>query len=266
MDRAQALKRAANILWTAWQQGEAIRALPPEIRPVSRSEGYQVQAALEGRSSAPLFGWKIAATSVAGQQHIQVGGPIAGRLLRERVHRPGSRLSLAHNRMAVAEPEFAFRLGRNIQPRGKPYAVDEVALAVADLHPAIEIPDSRFADFTQAGEAQIIADNACANDVVVGNAASPGWRDIDLSAHPVIGRVTGAARNYARAGSGRAVLGSPIVALVWLVNELTALGCTLHRDQLIITGACTPPLEVMAGDEVHADFGSLGSVSVSFSE
>lgn len=264
MDRAQALDRAGNILWDAWQQGAAIDALPPDARPLTRSEGYDVQAALERRSSGPLFGWKIAATSVGGQRHIHVDGPIAGRLLRERVRAPGTRLSLVGNRMAVAEPEFAFRMGRDLPPRGVVYTVDEVVSAVAGLHPAIEVPDSRFADFTSAGEAQLIADNACAHEVVIGDAAPPAWRGIDLSTHRVVGRVNGATRSYEREGSGAAVLGGPIVALAWLVNELTSQGWTLQRDQVVITGACIVPLEVLAGDEVLADFGALGSVSVSF--
>ena len=49
-------------------------------------------------------------------------------------------LDLAGNRMRVAEPEFAFRMGRDLAPRDADYSVDEVLAAVATLHPAIEIP------------------------------------------------------------------------------------------------------------------------------
>lgn len=266
MDRPQALAQAAEILWGTWQQGTVIESLPQECRPLTRAEGYRVQSAIEARSSGRLFGWKIAATSVAGQRHIQVDGPIAGRLLRERAHPSGSRLSLAGNRMAVAEPEFAFRMGRDIPSRHQTYTADEVLAAVAHLHPAIEVPDSRFAVFTSAGEAQLIADNACAHEFVLGDAAPQAWRNIDLSTHNVQGRVSGTARSYARQGSGAAVLGSPLVALVWLVNELSSLGITLQCDQVVTTGACTVPLEVEAGDQVIADFGALGAVAVNFSE
>jgi 2-keto-4-pentenoate hydratase len=265
MDRPQALVRAGEILWSAWQQGTVIESLPQASRPLTRAEGYQVQSAVEARSSGPLFGWKIAATSLAGQRHINVDGPIAGRLLRERAHPSGAQLSLARNRMAVAEPEFAFRMGRDIPPRRVPCSVAEVMAAIASLHPAIEVPDSRFADFTLAGEAQIIADNACAHEFVLGNAAPPYWRTADLSTHRVHGRVSGSARSYARDGSGAAVLGDPLAALLWLVNELSSLGITLRRDQVVTTGACTIPLEVKAGDHVLADFGELGAVSASFS-
>lgn len=266
MDRGKALLQAAEILWSEWQQGSVIPYLPDDCRPSTRAEGYQVQAAIEARSAGPLFGWKIAATSPAGQRHINVAGPIAGRLLRERVHASGSPLSLAHNRMAVAEPEFAFRMRRDIPPRKLPYSAGEVLAATASLHPAIEVPDSRFADFTAVGEAQLLADNACAHDFILGDASPHDWRTIDLSQHRVRGQVSGESRSYAREGSGAAVLGNPIDALVWLANELSSLGITLHADQVVTTGACTPPLEVLPGDQVVADFGQLGTVSVTFTD
>ena len=42
---------------------------------------------------------------------------------------------------------------------------------MATLHPAIEIPDSRYDDFTIVGAAQLIADDACAHYFVLGDAA-----------------------------------------------------------------------------------------------
>src|SRR6202020_1426508 len=97
--------------------------------------------------------------SEAGQKHINVEGPMAGRVLPETVIADGGAASMAGNEMRVGEPEFAFRMARDLPPRPSPYAVPEVLEAVATLHPAIEIPDSRFSDFVTAGSAQIIADN-----------------------------------------------------------------------------------------------------------
>ncbi len=59
--------------------------------------------------------------------------------------------------------------------------LDEVLASVATLHPAIEIPDSRYVDFTAVGAAQLIADNACAHQFVLGPAASGSWRSMDLA-------------------------------------------------------------------------------------
>ena len=208
-----------------------------------------------------LAGWKIAATSVPGQRHIGVDGPMAGRLLAERAFRSGAELPLAGNLMRVAEPEFAFGFGRDLAPRAAPYTVAEVLDAVASLHPAIEVPDSRYADFAHAGEPQLIADNACANDLVIAPAAAVPWRTLDLVTHRVSAQVVG---RYVREGRGAAVLGDPRVALTWLVNELSGIGEALRAGQVVITGTCMASLEIQEGDEVRVDFGVLGSVSARF--
>ncbi len=84
--------------------------------------GYAIQAGLEGFSKSPRAGWKIAATSKAGQQHIGVDQPLAGRLFVERLLEPGATTSITRNRMRVAEPEFAFRFAKDIAPRAAAYA------------------------------------------------------------------------------------------------------------------------------------------------
>jgi 2-keto-4-pentenoate hydratase len=259
-------KRASDLLWNAWRDRAVVDSLPDDCRPASRAGGYAVQRHIELRSNTALYGWKIAATSVAGQKHIGVTGPLTGRLLRERVADAGATLSLSGNRMAVAEAEFAFRMGRDLSPRAARYSLAEVMAAIGSLHPSIEVPDSRYADFVTAGEAQLIADNACAHEFVEGPVAPDTWRDMDLAAHTVHATVDGSARRYERSGSGAAVLGDPRDALVWLVNELSSLGIALRAGQMVTTGACIAPLEVVPGDHVRADFGVLGAVDVRFAD
>lgn len=256
----QFLSRAASdLLFAHWRAGTRIAALPPEIAPATRAQGYAIQAHLEAH--APLFGWKIAATSQAGQAHIGVDGPLAGRILADHVYESGATLPWANNYMNVAEAEFAFRMGRDLPPRAAQYSVAEVQEAVATMHPAIEIPDSRFMDFATVGGPALIADNACAHDFVLGPATTADWRAMDLVEHRAIGTVTG---KLERVGIGRNVLGDPRVALAWLANELSAHGLTLRAGQVVTTGTCLIPLPIAPGDEVKMDFGVLGTVSARF--
>jgi 2-keto-4-pentenoate hydratase len=255
------LQAASDTLWEHWQHGRRMSALPEEIRPLTREQGYAIQARLERRSAFPLFGWKIAATSQAGQAHIGIDGPVAGRLLRERVRDGAAQLALGANQMRVAEPEFAFRMARDLCPRAAPYLVEEVLAAVESLHPAIEVPDSRYSDFARVGAPQLIADNACAHEFVLGPAAPADWRSLDLAEHEVSGAVAGKVQ---RAGSGANVLGDPRQALAWLANELSRLNIPLGAGQVITTGTCLAPLAVAPGDRVTADFGKLGHIEVRF--
>lgn len=262
MTDSSLIGQAAALLWDTWQSGQRLRGgLPEHLRPATRADGYAIQALLETRSASPVFGWKIAATSLAGQAHIGVDGPLAGRLLAERAHSDGAVLPLAHNLMRVAECEFAFRMGRTLMPRVATYTREEVLEAVASLHPAIEVPDSRFEAFERVGVAQLLADNACASEFLLGAPTLASWRGMDLVAHPVEARVNGGPPHL---GKGANVLGDPAVALVWLVNELSSLGIALETGQVVITGTCVVPIPVAPGDEVKADFGELGRISVRF--
>jgi len=133
--------------------------------------------------------------------------------------------------------------------------------AVGALHLAIEVPDSRFLDFTIAGTAQLVADNACAHQWMLGPEAPALWRGLDLSAHKVTGTIEG---RLVHEGSGANVLGDPRIALTWQANELSQHGITLRAGQYVTTGTCVVPLPIQAGDRVVADFGVLGSTSLRF--
>jgi 2-keto-4-pentenoate hydratase len=259
LDKNQ-IAAASRSLNDHWRAGTKFGGLEASQRPRDRAEGYAIQAEIERTSDKPLFGWKIAATSEAGQKHINVEGPMAGRILTETVLADGGVASMAGNEMRVGEPEFAFRMAKDLPPRARPYTVQEVLDAVATLHPAIEIPDSRFADFVSAGAAQIIADNACAHLFVLGPPTAANWRALDLvEEKPVI-----TLRGQRYVGHGKNVLGDPRVALAWLANELRELGLTLRAGEVVTTGTCHPPLPIASGDRMEADFGVLGKVSVGF--
>jgi 2-keto-4-pentenoate hydratase len=145
--------------------------------------------------------------------------------------------------------------------RAAAYSVPEVLAAVAALHPAIEVPDSRYADFTRVGAAQLISDVACACWFVLGSATHADWRTIDLAQHGVTAYRNGM---VAGQGSGANVLGDPRVALAWIANELCTYGDGLRAGDVVITGTCVTPVPVAAGDSFNADFGAIGAIEVQF--
>jgi 2-keto-4-pentenoate hydratase len=106
----------------------------------------------EARGAEPLRGWKIAATSTAGQRHIGVDGPLAGRLLAEMVHANGAVLPFGQNRMRVAEVEFAFLMGAELPLRPAPSDTGDVVDGGTALHLVIKVPHARLADFSRVGD------------------------------------------------------------------------------------------------------------------
>ena len=252
---------AAKLIWDCWQNGEKIENFPDHISPKTRKEAYEIQKYYEKLSNFGIVGWKIAATSIEGQNHIGVSGPLAGRILKERVFTPKDKLNFEGNKMAVAEPEFAFKMGKTFKPRKSDYNLEEVMQAVETLHPSIEIPDSRFKNFSLVGELQLIADNACAHQFVIGPSMPDKWKALDISKHIV---TISTSNNCCHKGIGSNVLGDPRIALTWLVNELSKNNITLFAGMIVSTGTCAKPIEIKEGDTVTVDYGILGKMSVTF--
>ena len=252
--------RGGAKLWGAWRDGRQIRALPADCRPRTIEEGYAVQDGLAASAGLAVAGYKIGATNPLVQARFGVDAPFSGRLFADFVGEsplfvPGGRVNFH-----TVEPEFDFVMGASLAPRAAPYTREELRAAVASVHPAIEIPDSRYADWLSMSAADLIADNAIGGPLCLGPAAA-GGRAHDLAAQQVT-----VCRNGERAaeGCGRNVLGDPWNALVWLANRLSARGATLEEGHIVTTGSATDIVQCRPGDTVTADFGPLGSVEVRF--
>jgi 2-keto-4-pentenoate hydratase len=252
--------KAAAFLWHTRIEQRRIEALPDRLRPHSLAEGYAIQDAMVAIAAQPVSGWKIAATSKAGQEHIGVTEPLAGRLFKSFILPDGAQLPAAPLHMAVIEAEFAFRMGRDLPPRGAAYDQAEVCSAVAALHLAIEVPDARFERFAEIGPAQVVADDAFAAWFVLG-AQVPDWQRLDLPVQPVRAFKNGA---LFREGVGADALGDPRIALTWIANHLAQRGIGLKADDIVTTGTCITPATIGPGDQMVAEFADLGRVAISF--
>ena len=258
MTEDHTLDEAAALLLDNWRAATRISGLPEALRPHDRAAGYAIAGRLAALKGQAVAGWKIAATSEAGQRHINVDGPLAGRIFAGRLLPAGAQVPLGGNIMRVAEAEFAFGFSADLPTRQRPYTRDEAMAAVATLHLSIEVPDSRYSDFTNVGAAQLIADTACASWLVLGPAVTADWRGLDLVNHAVTGLRNGEA--VAR-GSGKAVLGDPRVALTWFVNEASRQLGGVKAGQFVTTGTCIVPVAIAPGDRLRMDYGSLGSIA-----
>ena len=257
MMEKEKLQQASALLDDCRKTGEAIDTLPPALCPATTADGYAIQAELDN-GPAPRVGWKIAATSAAGQTHIGVDGPLLGRLTSSMMVDHGQPVSLWSNRMQVAEAEFAFQFAQTVPPRSMEYTPDEAMSLVSDLYLGLEFPNSRYLDFASVGAAQLAADNACAHQFMLGPKAPDIWRTLDLAEHAVLAQV--ADKDHYE-GKGANVLDDPRAALLWFINQAAALNITLQQGEFVTTGTCVTPMPIGPGDTVSASFGQLGSIS-----
>ena len=73
----------SGINYKAWNNRSIHKNIDSLSIPKDKMEAYKIQASYETLSNSNLLGWKIAATSVDGQKHIGVDGPLAGRLFKD---------------------------------------------------------------------------------------------------------------------------------------------------------------------------------------
>lgn len=249
---------AAASVWHLWQNGERTADLPPGQRPRTMREGWKIQRALD-LLAGPRIGWKIAATSAAGQQHIGVAAPLVGALYEGAVLRSGA--TTATTSVAMTEPEFAFRLARDLPGcEDRQLSREEVLAATGEVIPAIEVPNSRFEKFESIGGPRLVAEAVASHQIVLGDPLVE-WDPERLPEQEVTVFLNGSPVSR---GRGADVLGDPVEALLWLANELVGNGAGLQRGDIVMTGASASPNVVHPGDRVLADFGWLGLVAVSF--
>ena len=259
MTADQKLRRAAEDLWRAWTSEQPLDAVPDELRPDTVEEGYAVQRALDDLAG-PATGWKIAATSKAGQDHLGASGPLVGRLYESEHQRSGSALSVRAMQMRSAEPEFAFVLAARPGGRSRELSSVEVVGAVGSMVLAIEVPDSRFVDFGRRGFPRW-SQTQCA---AVISSPAPDRR----LALPRLARAGGPAavqRRGALSGARRERDGRPTRRARVDGERGTGHGWSLRAGDMVLTGAAAPPMPILPGDAVLAEFDGLGNVEVAFS-
>jgi 2-oxo-3-hexenedioate decarboxylase len=117
--------------------------------------------------------------------------------------------------------------------------------------------DSRFIDYSFALP-DVVADNASsAYFVVGGKAVNP--RDLDLALEAVVVTVNGATVATA---TGAAVQGHPAEALALAANSLAERGLCIEAGEIVLTGGLTDAIPVSEGDQISAEFTTLGSLFV----
>ena len=160
-------------------------------------------------------------------------------------------------RLIGIEAEIAFRLGRDLPARAAVYERAEVTAGAA-LHPAIEVVDSRYADFRSLDRISILADNF-ANGGLVFGAAVPDWEQLDLSRIAI----TVTEDDEPFADSAGAAARDPIAALIDFANLMNKRGGT-PAGSFVTTGSWTGLVFTRRGAQIVADFGPLGRVEAAF--
>ncbi|GAA3146696.1 fumarylacetoacetate hydrolase family protein [Planomonospora alba] len=241
------------------------RPIPPftDAEPgLTMADGYAVQRELLALLLADgdrVIGHKVGATSKAMQRLIGLDSPDYGPVLASTVYADGDTVPLDRFIAPKLEAEIVFVLGDRLEGPG--VTVEEARRAIAGARAAMEIVDSRIADW-RIRLADTVADLASNGAVVTAPGMVPAG-DFDPR---LIGMVLSRNGEVVDTGAGAAALGDPVGVVAWLANVLGADGVALEPGHLVMTGALHAAVPMEPGDVFRAEFDRLGTVTVHVAE
>ena len=249
----------ASLLREAYA-GKVLAPLREWLAPTDAAGAYAVQEIntrywqAQGRR---IVGRKAGLTAEAVQKQLGVDQPDFGVLFDDMRIAEGGNLDPVRCIQAKAEAEIAFVLGADLPLADT--TPEQVAAAVASVHAAIEIVDSRIADW-KITFADTVADNGSSAFFVLSNQGLP-LTGLDLEGAAMTMTING---NVASTGIGAAALGNPLNAAAWLARTLAERGEPLKAGDILLAGALGPMVALSAGDEVRTEIAGIGTCSFTF--
>jgi 2-keto-4-pentenoate hydratase len=242
------------------EAGERVRPVAPltgRVPGLDLPGAYAVQDALVARWTAAghrIVGHKVGLTSAAMQAQLGVGQPDSGVLLDRMVLADGAVIDTGRLIAPRVEAEIAFVLGAPVPATA---TREQAAAAISGVAVALEVIDSRILDW-RIGVCDTVADNASSAYAVL------GWpvRTTDAGDLRTLGLTLHRQGQLVATGAGAAVLGDPVLALIWLARRLAEHGRQLQGGHIVLPGAVHASLPITAGDVITATGAALGTVTL----
>ncbi|MBD1557695.1 2-oxo-hepta-3-ene-1,7-dioic acid hydratase [Vibrio sp. S9_S30] len=266
MLKKEEVENAAQRLYQAELNRQPIPALTLSYPDMTMDDAYAIQKSWVDqkiKNGAQVKGYKIGLTSRAMQMAVNIDQPDFGVLLDDMFFPDGASIPAGDFLDPRIEVELAFVLKAPL--KGENVTIFDVLNATDYVVPAMELIAARcHRTDPETGYTRkvydTIADNAANGGIIIGGRPiRPDNMDI---------RWAGAALylngQIEETGLASGVLGHPANGICWVCKRFAPHGIGLEAGQVILSGSFTRPVAVKAGDTVHADYGPLGGISVSF--
>jgi len=252
-------RKAAEAILKAERERVPCVQLSKTFPDMEIADAYRIQdlwAEARIANGARLAGHKIGLTSRAMQMASKMTEPDYGRILDDALYNDGAQIRTETFIKPRLEVELAFIMGEDLS--GPACRVHDVMRATEIVVPALEIIDYR----TEVPRAIVdtIADNAAFGAIVLGGRTIRPF-DVDIR---WIGATLSQNGIIEESGVSAAIMGHPAAGIAWLVNKLHDVGAGLKKGQVVLGGSFTRPVDIKQGDVIHADYGPLGAIGVSF--
>lgn len=256
---------AASALAEAERSGVQTELLSARHLGMTMDDAYAIQAAFVEKLLAAgkrKIGTKIGLTSKAMQSALGIDIPDSGILLDDMQFDNGAEVPKDRFIQPRIEAEIAFIMKSGLKG---PATREDVFRATESIAPSLEILDTRIIRVDpQTGATRKIY------DTIADNAANAGLVLGEERHHPDevdmrwVGAIVSRNGEVEETGLGAGVLNDPATSVVWLVNRLAEYDMGVEAGEIVLSGSFIRPVEATAGSSFYADFGSFGSVSLSF--
>lgn len=254
-----AIDQHANELFEALRNGRTVAPLRDSINN-DIPTAYAIQdkvVALRLAAGERIVGKKIGLTSPAVQAQLGVDQPDYG-VLFDTMDRTGKGpVPMELLMQPKVEGELAFVLGEDL--KDPEMDMETLKSAIVAVQPAIEIVGSRVENWN-IKISDTIADNASGSHYVLGN-QTKSLAEVATSAIEMTLLKNGVVVSQ---GTGKACMGDPLNAALWLAQTMAQMGRPLLKGEVLLSGALGPMVPVEHGDAFELRLEGFKSTMVSF--
>src|SRR5210317_1133962 len=204
-----------------------------------------------------VVGKKIGLTSPAVQAQLGVDQPDYGVLFNTMDMTGKGPVPVELLMQPKVEGELAFVLGADL--RDPDVDMETLKSAIIAVRPAIEIVGSRVEKW-DIKISDTIADNASGSHYVLSTQAKP-LAEVPTATIEMTLLKNGA---VASEGNGKACMGDPLNAALWLAQTMARMGRPLLKGEVLLSGALGPMVPVERGDAFELRVEGFLSTMVSF--
>lgn len=201
-------------------------------------------------SGGRTIGWKLGFGAPAWLEKFNLSGPLLGFLPESRSRPPGATVSCEGWVRAVAEPEIAVHIGRDVDDPTRAIG------AVSGLGAAIELAD---VDPPPDDLEDTLAGNIFHRAVILGE-PDPGLSPLDVGMLRARVHVNGV--EVADTTDLETLTGNLGDILGHAAALLASAGERLRAGEVVIAGSVVPPIEISPGSEVSYELSPLSPVTV----
>jgi 2-keto-4-pentenoate hydratase len=258
-----AARRAAGKLLAQHKANQRFTVFGPPDAPVTITDAYDIQdryVALLQREHGGPVGYKVGLTSATMQAFCGIDHPIAGVVLKSRLHRSGATIKRSDFGRLGLEFEIAVRIKSDVPATSVPLTAEAIRPHIDGVCAAIELVDDRSADYTNLDVLSLVADNSWNAGIVLSEFLTD-WPDLES----VLGRATKGDEAIGE-GHGRDILGHPFNSVAWLATQLASRGAGLKAGQFVMTGSVMKTIFPTDDATYRFDLAPIGSVEVRLAE